>query len=262
MQIASTFRLIAVDADPAHQKFSRNDLATLRAGGRNIILGILNVGFCDRDQSYWSRASEGLLPCAANRGAQLGERAGRPRQVWMDVEDFEYQRLIGEYEAPRLARAGVDGFLLDGLELLDHGPDDDVPCDNDCITGGLALLAGLRKEFPDLVFVMQGGLSRTVREARVEKKEASFLVDGVIGEEVYSPAYNPQKEADLVAWKAISSQSRHPPLAVITQDYVNSCADVDQAALSFKASRSHGFSPAVGLPPINRPIVCRWNFGP
>ena len=45
----------------------------------NIVLGILNVGFCDRDQSYWRRASDGFMPCVSRLEAQIGERAGHPR---------------------------------------------------------------------------------------------------------------------------------------------------------------------------------------
>lgn len=269
-KVASNFRIIAVDADPAHEKFSAKDLATLRAGGRNIVLGILNVGFCDRDQSYWRIASEGILPCAANLHTQIGERADRPRQVWMDLEDPEYQRLLGEYVAPRLARAGVDGFLLDGFELLDHGMDDDAPCDKNCVAGGLAFLASLRGEFPDLIFVLQGGLSRRVREGHVdriqeehvERTRIASLLDGIVGEQVYSPSYNAQKEAELLAWKALGLKSNGQPLAIITQDYVKSCDDTAWAQMIWNASRSHGFAPAIGAPPVNRPRVCHWTFGP
>jgi cysteinyl-tRNA synthetase len=256
--VAANFRVIAVDADPLHDKFSRADIATLRAGGRNIVLGILNVGFCDRDQSYWRRASDGFMPCVSRLEAQIGERAGHPRQVWMDLEDIEYQRLIGEYIAPRLYRAGVDGFLLDGLELLDHAPDDDAGCDDDCFDGGIALLAGLRQEFPDLVFLMQGGLTRRVRGARVGHKRVASLIDGIIGEEVYTPSYNADKENDLLAWKSMGLTVNGLPLAVITQDYVDSCKDSAWASMVARASRAHGFSPAVGLSPVKRAQVCDW----
>jgi cysteinyl-tRNA synthetase len=269
-EVASTFRVIAVDADPAHDKFSAAELSTLKAGGRNIVLGILNVGFCDRDQSYWRIASEGILPCAANLHAQIGERVDRPRQVWMDLEDPEYLRLLGEYVAPRLVRAGVDGFLLDGFDLLDHGIDDDAACDKDCVAGGLAFLAALRSEFPDLIFVMQGGLSRPVREGHVERvhedhvqrTRVATLIDGIVGEQVYTPTYNAQKEADLLAWKALGLKINGHPLAIITQDYVKSCDDHAWAQMVWTASHSHGFSPAVGEPPVNRPRICRWSSAP
>lgn len=257
-EVAATFRVIAVDADPLNRKFTRQDLATLRAGGRNIVLGFLNVGFCDRAQAAWSTASEGILPCVGNLGAQIAEREGRPQQVWMDPEDYEYQRLIGEYLAPRLEEAGVDGFLLDGLDLLDHGEEDDVPCDKDCVAGGVALLAGLRKEFPDLVFVMQGGLSWLVRGAHVGRTHVAAMVDGVVGEEVYTPTYNPAKEADLLAWKVAGAKASGGAFAVFTQDYVNSCKDRAWAESIYRASRSHGFSPAIGTSPISRSRICRW----
>lgn len=258
-EIAATFRVIAVDADPANHKFTRQDLATLRDGGRNIVLGFLNVGFCDRSQASWSTASEGVLPCVGNLGAQIGEREGRPQQVWMDPEDYEYQRLLGEYVAPRLVAAGVDGFLLDGLDLLDHGEENDIPCDKDCVAGGVALLAGLRKEFPNLVFVMQGGLSWLVRGAHVGRTHVVAMVDGVVGEEVYTPTYDPAKEADLLEWKAAGKKAAGDgAFAVFTLDYVNSCKDRAWAESIYRASRSHGFSPAIGTSPISRSRICRW----
>lgn len=266
--VASSFRVIAVDADPADDKFSRNDIKVLRAGGRNIVLGILNVGFCDRTQTYWSSAPDGLLPCVSNLSAQIGERDGRPQQVWMDQGDDEYQRLIGEYVAPQIEKSGVDGFLLDGLELLDHGADDDeAPCDQDCVDGGLSLLAGLRAEFPKLVFVMQGGLSPNIMRARakkaigehVEEIRVTSLVDGIVGEEVYTPSYNAGKEAALMAWKATGSKLAGHPIAIFTQDYVKTCGDLDWAKMVYRASSSHGFSPGIGLSPVSRGPACRWS---
>jgi cysteinyl-tRNA synthetase len=269
-QVAADYRLIAVEAEPTQGKFSVQEVSTLQANGRNLVLGIIDVGFCDRDESYWRTASDGWLPCVANLHAQIGERAGRPRQVWMDLEDKEYQHLLGEYVAPRVARTGVDGFLLEGFDLLDHGPDDDAPCDSDCVAGGLAFLASLREEFPSLTFVIQGGLSRNVRAAhvdrihedRIESLPVSSLIDGIVAEGVYTPAYDAKKEAALLAWKALDLKVAGHPFAIITEDYVKSCDDVAWAELVWKASRSHGFTPGVGLSPIYRPRVCHWGFGP
>lgn len=267
-QVARDYRVIAVEADPADEKFTASDLEVLRGDGRNLVLGILNVGFCDRDQSYWRRASEGLLPCVVNLKAQLGERAARPRQVWMDLENYDYQHLIGEYAAPRLVKAGVDGFLLDGMELLDHRPDDEEgPCDEDCFRGGLALIAALRKEFPDRVMLMQGGISTRVRLAQVSVSAAkSFplvsFIDGIVAEGVYTPNYDADKEAELMAWKAMGITVEGRPFAVATQDYVKSCQDAGWVKTVMDASHSHGFSPAVGLSPVSRAPLCHWNVGP
>jgi cysteinyl-tRNA synthetase, unknown class len=266
-EIAAIFRVIAIDASPRNDKFTRDDVRRLSADGRNVVLGILSVGFCDRTETYWSSAPDGLLPCVANLQAQIGERDGRPQEVWMDLEDEEYQHLIGEYEAPEIERAGVDGFLLDGLEILDHGPDDpEAPCDRDCVDGGLSLLAALRTEFPKLVFVIQGGLSPAIMHARakhvsgdhVEEILFTSLIDGVVGEEVYAPRYDAGKEAALDAWKVMGSKMAGRRLGIFTQDYVGSCNDVDWARNIAQASRSHGFIPSVGLSPVSRRPACRW----
>jgi len=257
---AARFRVIAVDADPANRKFTPADLAVLRAGGRNVLLGFLNIGYCDREQIYWRSAPDGILPCVANMPAQISERSGRPQQIWMDLEDQEYQRLIGEYEAPRLAELGVDGFLLNGLDLLDHGPDDDeAPCDQDCLEGGLTLLKALRLEFPTLIFIMQGGLSPNVRgNGLLGQIRTVQLFDGIVGEQVYTPTYDPAKEAELATWKRLGTKLVGPSFAAFTQDYVGACADVNWARSVHRASAAHGFSPAVGLSPVSRGRLCNW----
>ena len=52
-RVAAAFRLINIDADPTAGNFTRADIATLRAGGRNTVLSYLNVGACERYRSYW-----------------------------------------------------------------------------------------------------------------------------------------------------------------------------------------------------------------
>lgn len=260
-EVAATYRIIAVDADPANGRFTRADLAVLRNGGRNVLLGLVDIGFCDRTTSQWSTAPEGLLPCVANLQAQIAARNDRPQQTWMDPEEPEYQRLIGEYVAPRVAAAGVDGFLLGGLDLLDHGPDDDVPCDEDCVAGGLGIVAGLRKEFPDLIFVMEGGISWRVRGARVGHAHLASLLDGVVGEGIYAPVFQPEREAELLEWKVVGERTaaaEQRTFAVFTEDYVRSCRDVANAQAIWQASLARGFSPAVAMSPISRGRLCRW----
>jgi cysteinyl-tRNA synthetase len=259
-RVASTYRLIAVDAEPVHKKFTREELAALRGPeGKNIVLGIVDVGFCDRTQFYWKSAPDELLSCASNLLGQIGARKDHPQQVWMRVDDPDYQSLIVEYVAPRIAKSGVDGFLLDGLELLDR-PDDDpeAPCDSDCVNGAIDLLTALRKEFPDMVVVMNGGFSKEVREA-MGRDRIPFLLDGIVAEEVYTPSYDAQKEADLSDWRG-QRKVNGRPFAVITQDYVDGCDDTASAQKIFATSRSHGFSPAVSPSPTGRARVCSWGF--
>jgi cysteinyl-tRNA synthetase, unknown class len=259
-RVAQAFRMIAVDAEPADMRFTRAQVEALRGDGRNTVLGIVNVGFCDRTQFYWKAAPDELLPCAANLHAQIGERSDHPQQVWMALDDYEYQELIVNYVAPRIVRAGVDGLFLDGMELLDHDDDDDeAACDADCVAGGVALLAALRKEFPDLPIVMNGGISKRVRTT-IGRRRVPYLLDGVVGEDIYLPSYDAQKEADLLDWRAQRAVNGRP-FAVISQDHVASCDDANAARLVYQSSLAHGFSPAVDLAATSRARVCFWGFG-
>jgi cysteinyl-tRNA synthetase len=101
-----------------------------------------------------------------------------------------------------------------------------------------------------------------VHDEYVERTRVASLIDGIVGEQVYTPSYNAPKEADLLAWKALGLKINGLPLAILTQDYVKSCDDTAWAQMVWNASRSHGFSPAIGEPPVNRPRICHWNFGP
>jgi cysteinyl-tRNA synthetase len=141
-RVAAAFRLINIDADPTAGNFTRADIATLRAGGRNTVLSYLNVGACERYRSYWRTAPPGLIPCGANQAAQIAAYHRFPKEVWMNPGNADYRRLIVEHVAPRLAATGVDGFFIDNLEIVEHGAHDgEAPCDTTCATGGLTLVA-------------------------------------------------------------------------------------------------------------------------
>ncbi|MES1209550.1 MAG: endo alpha-1,4 polygalactosaminidase, partial [Pseudomonadota bacterium] len=136
--VAATFRLINIDADPDTGNFSPGQIHELKAGGHNTVISYLNIGSCERTRRYWKRAPAGLLPCAANRAAQIGPYRGFPDEVWMNPSNPDYQRLILEHVAPRLAATGVDGFFLDNLEIVEHGAGGagtGAPCDRACVTG-------------------------------------------------------------------------------------------------------------------------------
>ena len=131
-----TFRLINIDADPTAGNFTRADIATLRAGGRNTVLSYLNVGACERYRSYWRAAPSGLIPCGANQAAQIAAYHRYPKEVWMNPGNADYRRLIIEHVAARLAATGVDGFFIDNLEIVEHGAHDgEAPCDTTCARG-------------------------------------------------------------------------------------------------------------------------------
>src|SRR3954468_7122614 len=77
-QVAATFRLINIDADPDTGNFTPEQIRILRAGGRNTVLSYLNLGSCERPRRYFRRAPSGLVPCSANRAARLGVYRGFP----------------------------------------------------------------------------------------------------------------------------------------------------------------------------------------
>jgi len=261
-RIAATFRLINIDADPDAGNFTPAQIRTLKADGRNTVLSYLNVGSCERSRRYFSRAPAGLVPCGRNRVAQLGPYPGYPDEVWMNPANPDHQRLILEHVAPRLAATGVDGFFLDNLEIVEHGPrgkGTGGPCDRACVAGTLALVARLRRAFPGLVLVMQNATGATTRDAVVDGTPFPRLLDGISREEVYAPRYDRDAEAELLAWKQLGA-SGGAPFSITTLDYLGNCHDRRRARAVYARSRAHGFSPYVTISSANQDHVCDWQL--
>jgi cysteinyl-tRNA synthetase len=260
-RVAAAFRLINIDADPGTANFSPAQIATLRAGGRNTVVSYLNVGACERYRSYWNDAPAGLIPCGANRAAQLGAYRRYAKELWMTPGNPDYRRLLIEHVAPRLAATGVDGFYLDNLEIIEHGAHDkEAPCDTTCVEGALMVVAELRRKFPDLVLIMQNATSATTREARVGGVDFASLLDGVSREEIYAPHYDRDAERDLLAWKALALAPNGRPFSITTEDYVGSCRQIARARQAFAKSRGRGFSPYASISSADQDTVCYWPF--
>ncbi|MFL5305792.1 MAG: endo alpha-1,4 polygalactosaminidase [Polyangia bacterium] len=260
--VAATFRLINIDADPDTGNFSPRQIRELKAGGRNTVISYLNIGSCERTRQYWKRAPAGLLPCATNRAAQIAPYRGFPDEVWMNPSNPEYQRLILEHVAPRLAATGVDGFFLDNLEIVEHGASGagtGAPCDRACVTGTLALVARLRRAFPGLVLVMQNATSATTREAVVGGVPFPRILDGVSHEEVYAPRYDRSAESELLAWAAAAPRNG-ARFSITTLDYLGNCRDRQRAERVYSRSRAKGFSPYVTISSANQDKVCDWRL--
>lgn len=264
-RVAATFRLINIDADPDAGNFTPDQIRTLKAGGRNTVLSYLNLGSCERSRRYFKRAPAGLVPCGRNRAAQLGPYRGYPDEVWMNPGNPDYQRLILEHVAPRLAATGVDGFFLDNLEIVEHGASGKgtgAPCDRTCVAGTLMLVAGLRRAFPEFVLIMQNATSATTRDATVAGVPFPRLLDGVSREEVYAPGYDRDAEAELLAWKRLgpSSNGNGNTFSITTLDYVGTCQDRRRARAVYARSRANGFSPYATISSANQNRVCDWQL--
>jgi cysteinyl-tRNA synthetase len=252
-RVATTFRLINIDADPDSGNFTPAQIRALKAGGRNTVISYLNIGSCERTRRYWSQAPAGLIPCGRNRAGPIGPYPANP----------DFQRLILEHVAPRLAEAGVDGFFLDNLEIVEHGATGDgtgAPCSRDCAAGALALVARLRRVFPEFVFIMQNATSAATRDAVVDGVPFPNLLDGVSREEVYAPRYDRAAEAELLAWKDLPPSATGAPLSITTLDYVGNCSDRRRAQRAYTRSRSNGFSPYVTISSANQNTVCHWRL--
>lgn len=258
-KVASTFRIINIDADVGAANFTDEQLRVLKAGGNNRVLSYFNVGSCERYRTYWLKAPAGLTSCSANRAAQRGSYEGYPDETWMDPGNEDYQRLLLEHVAPRLA-ARVDGFYLDNLEILEHpAMSSNGPCSPACRQGGLDFVRKLRDKFPNHLIVMQNGTSDVTRLGMTGGVRFATLLDGIAHEEVYAPKHDPIAEAELLAWKAMGlASSNGRPFWIGVEDYVGSCNNTSAAHAALEKARAREFSPYVSDESGAQKTVCYW----
>ncbi|HVH47766.1 MAG TPA: endo alpha-1,4 polygalactosaminidase [Labilithrix sp.] len=259
-RVARTYRIINIDADPGMGNFTAAELAQLRAGGRNRVLSYMNVGSCETFRTYWSTAPASRLSCAANRAAHLGPYEGYPDETWMDLGNADYQALLLEHVAPRLA-ARVDGFYLDNLELVEHtASSQNGPCSAACRQGGLDIVRKLRQKFPNHLIVMQNATGDVTRLGITGGIPFPLLLDGIAHEEVYAPTHDAGAEAELLAWTAmgLTSRSRHR-FWIAVEDYVGSCRNTSAARKTSARARARGFSPYASDESGGQRVVCFWD---
>ncbi len=272
-KVASTFRVINIDADPtddpASANFSKDQIAQLKNGGTNRVISYLDIGSCENTRSYWATVPAGFVSCNDNKAAQRGPYGGYPDETWMDPSNAEYQKLIVQYVARRLADRGVDGFFMDNLEIIEHPKDStDGPCDDKCAQGGLDLVKKLRDAFPDLLIVMQNGTGDRNGTADfalhgTTSDGVSFptLLDGISHEDIYGAAIPSEGEAQFLRWKAAGFKPGGRPFWIATEDYVGNCSNTKDAQSIYQKSRANGFSPyATDASAKQSSGVCFWGF--
>jgi cysteinyl-tRNA synthetase len=255
-KLASSYRILVIDADPVLAgNWTTDQVRALHANG-NRVLTYLDVGSCESYRSWWADAPPGHLSCRDNTKAQLGPYPGYPDEVYMNLADPDYQSLLVEVAAPKLAALPVDGFLLDNFGLVE----DRSRCDLACAQGGLDLVAKLRARFPDELLVINSFVNDFTVTGRTQGVDFGTLLDGVLGEGFYFPDYFPAQESQLAAWTAKHYAPGGREFFTGTIDYVTSCDDVADAGPVYARSRAAGFSPYVWLEGSASDAVCYWPF--
>ncbi len=258
-KLASTFRVINIEADPDAGNVTPAQILSLKSNGANRVISYLDVGSCENYRSYWATSPSGFVGCKDNTAAQLGPYDGYPNETWMNVGNPDYQKLIVGYVAPRLAAQGVDGFFLDNLELVEHGTHTtNGPCDTACSQGGLDLVRMLREAFPALLIVMQNATSDVTRLGMTGGVSYPSLLDGISHEEVFAPAHDAQAEMELLAWKSLGLMPGGHAFFLGTEDYVGSCSMTAAAQAAYAQSTADGFSPYVSDASASMTAPCFW----
>lgn len=260
-KVKTTFRIINIDADPGLANFSPAQITQLKNGGANRVISYFDIGSCEAFRSYWSSVPAPFVSCNANTAAKLGQYNGFPNEQWMDPSNAEYQSLIVDFVAPRLAATGVDGFFLDNLELLEHsGSSTNGPCSAACKQAGLDLVKRLRDKFPNLLFVMQDATGPATHDGVTGGVPFPQLLDGLSHEDVYEPQYQQAVETEILGWKSLNLTPGGHPFWIGTEDYVGDCSNSTDAHTVYDESRAKGFSPYVTDDAGGQQLVCYWGF--
>lgn len=222
-KVASTFRVINIDADPDTGNFTGAEIQTLRDGGKNKVISYMNVGACEDFRSYWADAPAGHASCQGS-GALTTAYGGYPDERWANLSNAAYHDLIVNYVAPRLAARGVDGFFLDNMEVVEHGANAaEGPCDAACSQGGLDLVWELRQKFPDKLIVMQNATSDVTRLGTTHGVAYPSLLDGISHEEVYSYGGDAGSRSEMLAWLGMGLTAGSSPFWIACEEYVGAC---------------------------------------
>ena len=263
-RVARTFRVINIDADPAGDSepdggnFARAQVAQLKSGGQNRVISYLNVGSCENTRTYWNSVPAGYV---AAKNFALGPYSGYPDEQWMDLSSPDYQNLIVNYVAARLAAQGVDGFYLDNMELVEHNPmDANGPCSPACRQGGLDLVRKLREKYPNLLIVMQNATSDITRLGTTGGVAFPSLLDGISHEDIYGSDFLADAETEMKSWRDMKLTSGGHPFWIATEDYVGNSSNTSQAQSVYTRSRAQGFSPYVSDASASQQQVFYWGF--
>ena len=256
--VASTFRILDLDADPGLGSLSAAQIAVLKAGGKNRVISYLNVGAAESWRTYWTTAPAGLLPAGQNKKAHLGPYAGYPTETWMDLADPDYQKLIVEHVAPRLIAQGVDGFFFDNFELVEHtATEPNGPARAGTRQGGLDLIWQLRQKYRDALFVTNNATADATRTGTTHGVAFATLLDGVVRESALAPTPSTYATAELSKWAAMGLRPGGRPFWVGTLDFG---ADPARVQATYAASRALGFSPYVADASAGLQGVFYWGF--
>jgi cysteinyl-tRNA synthetase len=257
---AATFKLIVIDADPGNgtPAFSAAQIAALKANGAKV-LSYLNFGACEKSRTYWNTVPSGFLSCGANTSAQISRYSGF-QEYWMNPANADYQNLIVNYVAPRLAATGVDGFMLDNFEIVGHGANaSTAPCDAACAQGGLDLVKRLRDRYPDLAMVPNAAPVQAIA-GTTGGVSFPWLIDGVIAEQVFLPSTSTSVVQLLKSWQSTEQNLGRSAFFVGSLDYTSSCTASSTAQTAWTAAQQTGFSASIST--VSLDSICWWSFLP
>jgi cysteinyl-tRNA synthetase len=260
-QVAATFRIINIDADPDGGNFSDADLTALENSGQNRVISYMNVGSCENFRSYWSTDPPGHKSCVSS-GALTTPYGGYPDEKWANLSNVAYQDLIVNYVAARLAALPIDGFFLDNMEVVEHGAGaTEGPCDAACAQGGLDLVWQLRQKFPKMLIVMQNASSDITRLGQTHGVAYPSLLDGLSHEEVYSNGGDPTSLSEMKAWQAMGLVSGGHPFWLAVEEYVGACSAADKPAANavYAMAMADGFNAYVTDASAMQTAPCFWS---
>ncbi len=260
-RVAQYFRIINIDVDPDIGNFTDDQIKLLKNGGKNRVISYLNVGSCENWRSYYKNNPPGFKSCVSTGALTTVYSTEYPDEKWADLSNKDYQNLIINYVAKRLADRGVDGFFLDNMEVVEHGPDAKYgPCDSKCSQGGLDLVYKLREKFPDKLIVMQNATSDITLNGYTNGIWYPLLLDGISHEEVYSNGGDAEALSQMKKWRDKKIFVNGFPFWLGVEEYVGKCdsAHKSEALSLYNKATSDGFNAYVTDESSVQQSPCYW----
>jgi uncharacterized protein (TIGR01370 family) len=237
----SRFGLVDIDVERGADNYRAADVARLHGAGA-VVISYLNVGAAETFRAYWPGV----------RRFAVQPHQGYPGEFWMRVERAGYRRVLLEEVAPELVRAGVDGFYLENLDIVQERF-----ATGATVRAVVAFLSALRAAYPNLIIVAQNGLD-TLGKRDADGVPVYSLVDAEAKEDpstTYAGGdYRRVAPAASEATLDRLSMWRDRGLPILTLDYADR---LGLARYAHRRSIERGFFPYLCVIDLDR--VCPWS---
>jgi len=206
---------------------AENDILSLKRQG-GTLLGYINIGEVETYRRHFQELDTTLL---------IKKNPNWEGHYYVRVNDPQWENFVVERIAPPILSKGFHGLFLDMVDVASPWLYPEFE------PGIIEIIKRLRKEYPDIIIVMNAG---TFLASKVAHDIDAILVESVFHTYDFSgKRYLPQTEpAILSRVQELSALQDSLDLPILTIDYVEPSDTVASYRAAY-ASRTFGFIPFI-----------------